>query len=36
LYAVTAAFAISMTFAMIILPYEPAPIGAELCNPPAH
>src|SRR5216684_303053 len=35
LYAVIEAFAISMTFAMMILLYKPAPVGAEHCNPPA-
>jgi hypothetical protein len=36
LYAVIEVFAISMTFAMMILLYKPAPVGAEHCNPPAH
>jgi hypothetical protein len=33
LYAVIPAFAISMTFSMMILPYKPAPVGAEHCSP---
>jgi hypothetical protein len=35
LYAVIPAFAISMTFSMMILPYKPAPVGAEQQSP-AH
>src|SRR5258705_2131566 len=36
LYAVIEAFAISMTFAIMILLYKPAPIGAESIAIPQH